>query len=292
MAETYQDTCWETLDVHCIEQGNKPSAPDSCINTEGTSRYQMSLDRPYLELGDISTNEIFDHESILQSMNDYLPPPSKFSRNRLCSSSPLEASGFHGAVISLLKPHKILAVSDELLNTVAFEFDQILGRSIQVLVGPKTDMIELSAAIKNTGHMQVAQINTVLYTSCGRELDVTAMLSPYVNVMSGSLGGCVLRIDCIRDGAGTSSPAFLLEDFGSYALGCGALSPQSAADAAARKQRRRQANAATGLENESEAQRQRARIGARVYGGGGGTLIPQPRPLSFAAAALVAGAAD
>ena len=246
-----------SVEVKSIEQIKKSSASDSCRHTKGKSRYEFELNGSFLELEDSKTGGLYN-DSIQQSMNDHLPPPSKFSRDQLFSSAPLKA--FQGAVVSLLKPHKIIAASEEFLHTVGLTSDQILGRSIQVLVGPKTDTIELSAAIKNTGHMQVAQINTILYTSSGQELEVTATLLPYVNVLSGSLGGCVLRIDCIRDGEGT----FLLEDFGSMASRDVACPPQSAADAAARRRCRRQANAATGLENESEAQGQRARRGARA----------------------------
>ena len=229
----------------------------ACKNGGGnTDIFDFALNSPYLELEPSSSKKIFSEESMQHSINETFPPPSKFSRAR---TTPLETRCCQGAVLSLLKPHKIIAASDEFLHTVGFTSDQILSRSIQALTGPKTDMIELSAAIKNTGHMQAVQISTVLYTSSGQELEVTATLSPYVNVLSGSLGGCVLRIDCIRDGAGTSCPAFLLEDFGAMDLGGGARPPQSAADAAARRRQRRQANAATGLENESEAQGRRER---------------------------------
>ena len=230
----------------------------ACKNGGGnTDIFDFALNSPYLELEPSSSKKIFSEESMQHSINETFPPPSKFSRAR---TTPLETRCCQGAVLSLLKPHKIIAASDEVLHIVGFTSDQILSRSIQALTGPKTDMIELSAAIKNTGHMQTVQISTVLYTSSGQELEVTATLSPYVNVLSGSLGGCVLRIDCIRDGEGT----FLLEDFGSMASRDVACPPQSAADAAARRRCRRQANAATGLENESEAQGQRARRGARA----------------------------
>ena len=238
-------TCSESVDNISISRANESDLFSVFKNGGGdTDDFDVALNSPYLELEPSSSREIFSEESMQQCMNETFPPPSKFSRARSSSSAPLETRCCQGAVLSLLKPHKIIAASDEFLHTVGFTSDQILSRSIQALVGPKTDMIELSAAIKNTGHMQAAQISTVLYTSCGRELEMTVTLSPYVNVLSGSLGGCVLRIDCIRDGAGTSSPAFLLEDFGAMALGSGALSPQSAADAAARRRRRRQANAA------------------------------------------------
>ena len=292
MARCEECTCTESVDNISISRANESGLFSVCKNGGGDKdAFDVALNCPYLELESSTSKEFFSEENMQQCMNETFPPPFKFSRARSNLSPPLETRCCQGAVLSLLKPHKIIAASDEFLRIVGFTSDQILSRSIQALVGPKTGMVELSAAIKNTGHMQTAQINTILYTSCGRELEVTATLSPYVNVLSGSLGGCVLRIDCIRDGAGTSSPAFLLEDFGAMALGSGALSPQSAADAAARLRQRRKANSATGLENESEAQGQRARIGARVDGGGGSALLSRPLPPPFSAAALVAGAA-
>ena len=291
MARCEECTCTESVDNISISRANESGLFSVCKNGGGDKdAFDVALNCPYLELEPSSSKEIFSEESMQQCMNETFPPPSKFSRARSSLSAQLETRCCQGAVLSLLKPHKIIAASKEFLHTVGFTSDQILSRSIQALLGPKTGMVELSAAIKNTGHMQAAQINTILYTSCGRELEVTATLSPYVNVLSGSLGGCVLRIDCIRDGAG-SSPAFLLEDFGAMGLGGGARPPQSAADAAAQGRQRRQANAATGLENESEAQGQRARIGARVDGGGGSALLSRPLPPPFSAAALVAGAA-
>ena len=203
LKQNKQGTCSERVNKSTLRV-DKPSAFDSLRVKEEGNHFEVALNCPYVELDETSSDGILD----------CLPPPCKFSRFRMKSSAPLENCCCQGAMISLLKPHKIIAASAEFLRTVGFTSDQIRSRTIRALVGPNTDMSELSAAIKNAGHMHSTQINTTLYTSCGTELEVTATLSPHVNVLSGSLGGCVLRIDSVRDGAGTSCPAFFLEDFG------------------------------------------------------------------------------
>ena len=148
-----------------------------------------------------------------------LPSPIKFSRARSLPSKSVENRCCQGVVLSLDKPHNFIAASPQFLKIVGFTFDQIRDHGIQGLVGPKTDTAVLFAAITNIRLMQSVAINTIIYTSQARELEIVATLLPHINFKSGILGSCLLRIDCIRDGDGTS---FLLEDFGANELWDGA----------------------------------------------------------------------
>ena len=67
-----------------------------------------------------------------------LPPPARFTNPRGVthySSKKPEAT----AIVSLQVPHKILAVSEELLSLLGFSEPEMCGRSIKIIQGPRTD---------------------------------------------------------------------------------------------------------------------------------------------------------
>jgi hypothetical protein len=173
------------------------------------------LTEPYLEFDSFGADEDpFKRTAFLESCSDYLPSPTKFSRSESTPLARMEASCCRGAILSLVKPHKILAVAPDILCIAGFTSDQICGRSINVLCGPRTDVALLTAAIKNTGHDHSSTIKTVLNSSTGAEQHVTATFSPYRRASEGSLGGCLMQIDCIYlPDLESSSPVFSLDDF-------------------------------------------------------------------------------
>ncbi len=194
MSEEFCEQCDDMADMHCIS--------DIC------------LIEPYSEIDPCcATEDPFSGTNFRENFNDTLPFPSKFSRSESISSIPIDANCCRGAIVSLLKPHKILAVAPDILNTTKFSSIQICGRSINVLFGPDTDVVSLNAAIKNTAHGQSSTLDTILCTSAGADLHVTATLSPYHRT-DRSLGGCLLQIDCIHlPDLGCSEPVFILDDF-------------------------------------------------------------------------------
>ena len=217
------------------------------------SMRDLCLSEPYDEIdSSFSCEVLFDDKSLRGSFNECLPSPSKFTRHKSMAYSCMDDKCCSGAIISILKPHKIITVSTEFLNTIEFSSSQICGRSIGVLFGPRTDTSSFTAAIKNTGLCQSATIDTILNTSAGADLRVTASFSPYRRPSDRSLGGCLLQIDCIHHGDESSpEPVLLLDDFTAL--------PDSASPStrtAQQRRLRREANLAAGRDNEAERRRQ------------------------------------
>ena len=213
--------------------------------------FDISISHPYYEIDQsLPGSRPFDDASLKQSFNEALPAPIKF--NKVSTPDTCHTSCGHGAIVSLLKPHKILAASNEFLNTVGFTSSQICGRSISSVFGPRTDTVRIMAAIKNTGHLETTEVNTVLYASNGREVDLCASFSPYFKSSEAHLGGCLLQIHFIQSGdAGNSHPVYILEDFGLASEFRPLASPKHASE----RLLRREANLATGLEIDAEGRR-------------------------------------
>jgi hypothetical protein len=176
----------------------------------------MLLTEPYLEFdSSCDSDDPFKRSIFAENFNDVLPSPTKFSRSESKTFAPTETSCCRGAIVSLVKPHKILAVASDILSMAEFSSDQICGRSINVLLGPRTDVASLNVAIKNTGHDQSSTLNTVLSSSTGADLHVTVTFSPYRRASDGSLSGCLLQIDCIYlPDLESPAPVFALDDVG------------------------------------------------------------------------------
>ena len=211
----------------------------------------LCLNQPYIEVNKDSV--LFDRDPYISSCDTFaMPPPSKFKHPTQSSSRSIETTCCHGAVISLMKPHRILAVSSELLRTLGFASDQLCGRSISTLFGPRTDSTIITAAIKSTTQLITKQISAVLYTYAGLEVHVSGAILPFSGASTGTPGGCLLRIDRIDSAdADGSHSVFLLDDLGFP--GAGSSPSAKVADIWARQE----ANRKTGLDNEAERRRQR-----------------------------------
>jgi hypothetical protein len=96
-------------------------------------------------------------------------------------------------VLSLVKPHKIISISTQMCDFFGFEEAEIVGRSFNLLQGPKTDVQAVTGAIKNTGVLISAQFATSLYARNGSELYTNASCVPYF-AGGGVLAGCKLQL--------------------------------------------------------------------------------------------------
>ena len=148
---------------------------------------------PYLEL-----------EGSKLSLEDELPPPKYYRRSTPCQNEVVTkklAPKLPTLILSLVKPHKILAVSKEACDFLGYGEEEISGRSVSMLQGPKTDTAGLCAAIKNTGVLSSGEFSTVIYARDGSELKIAAALVPYI-ADGGKLAGCKLQL--ILDNASES----------------------------------------------------------------------------------------
>jgi PAS domain S-box-containing protein len=131
--------------------------------------------------------------------DDELPPPQYYQRPQP-HSSPSEPQqrqnakrNIPTAVLSLVKPHKVLSISKELCDFLGFEAEEMLGRSLNLLHGPKTDAKIVTSAIKNTGLLTSGHFSTTLYARDGSERSIRASCVPYFGE-GGVLAGCKLQL--------------------------------------------------------------------------------------------------
>ena len=220
---------------------------------EGANVFELRLSQPYSEFDFSSEERPSDDHSFKKSLNEELPFPCKFKRNQ-----PEEVpSCRHGVMISLINPHAVLAASDGFLEMTGFCSSQVCGRSINTVFGPKTNTSEILAAIKNTSRLETTELNTVLYTSSGREIDLCAAVSPLYGKSGDCLRGCLLRINFINcAGRDAGSPILILEDFT-----CASTSDTPPLLKNESQRWRREANLMTGMENDAERRRQLLRRG-------------------------------
>ncbi len=76
---------------------------------------------------------------------------------------------------------------------LGFETEQMMGRSLNLLNGPKTDVKAVISAIKNTAALSAASFSTTLYARDGSELRISASCVPYFGE-GGVLAGCKLQL--------------------------------------------------------------------------------------------------
>jgi hypothetical protein len=142
--------------------------------------------------------------------DEELPPPQYYHRSvsqSTTSTSHEKESARNNiptAILSLVKPHKILSISSDFLG---FGAEEMMGRSLNLLHGPNTDAKALTGAIKNAGLLSSTKISTTLYSRDGSELCINASCVPYFDE-GGALAGCKLQLlpeenDYCLDEAGT-----------------------------------------------------------------------------------------
>ena len=155
---------------------------------------------------------VFYNEDMIKplSCEVELPPPQYFHRNQSHSSPSGSHQKEHAktnlptAVLSLVKPHKVLSISTEMCDFLGFGAEEMMGRSLNLLHGPKTDAKALTSAIKNTGVLSSSQFSTTLYSRDGSERRINASCSPYFGE-GGVLAGCKLQL--LPDGCSLADQA-------------------------------------------------------------------------------------
>jgi hypothetical protein len=135
-----------------------------------------------------------------------LPPPMPYIKRNVASFD-MEASERCGdlvaalhptsskfkAVVALQSPHSILFVSDPFVNWLGYTPQALVGRSLKILSGPKTDTFALHAAIKNAALLNFECIEAVVYGSSGVGHHVLVSCFPFMDV-DGVLLGCSLEV--------------------------------------------------------------------------------------------------
>jgi PAS domain-containing protein len=143
-----------------------------------------------------------DDQCASEYLREEFPPPMPYVKRRDISLD-IEASERCGdldptsskvrAVVALRSPHSILFVSDPFVKWLGYTPQELVGRSLRVLSGPKTDTFALHAAIKNAALLNFECIETIVYSSSGVSHHVLVSCIPFMD-MDGALLGCSLEV--------------------------------------------------------------------------------------------------
>ena len=110
-------------------------------------------------------------------------------------------------VVSLDAPHQILMSDSSFTNLLQYNAEEIMGRSVKFLFGPKTDSIKIHSAIKSASFSKETTIHVVLYSRFGEPRNIVFTCSPFKGY-SGDLQGCLI----VFENSGTISLQEALQD--------------------------------------------------------------------------------
>ncbi len=199
-------------DVHqSMQREGQSLLMDEYRTTSLTTRYFSDLFTDDTELSLRSrarkeSRKSVDDQCMTEYENEELPAPKSFIRRKDDKFDPekcekcgaLVASLFPTsskvrAVVTLKSPHTILSVSDSFGKWLGYTPQELVGRSLKVLSGPRTDTLALHAAIKNAALLNFECIEATIYASSGVGHHVLASCFPFLDE-DGTLLGCSLEI--------------------------------------------------------------------------------------------------
>jgi hypothetical protein len=109
------------------------------------------------------------------------------------------------AVVSLVTPHKLLIVSKEFCNLFGFFVENDLcGRAVRILQGPRTDPSLLLSGIKGAALSSTTRSNVVLYDRAGRDIELDIAFSLFLSgdiSGDGSSAGCLMELSLVPGGS-------------------------------------------------------------------------------------------
>jgi hypothetical protein len=152
---------------------------------------ECDLTMPYSEI--VTIPGVSDVPQLHGCDCEELPPPPSMGRSRKRTRKKKP-----NAVISLISPHKLLIVSEDLCALFRYTVEsEISGRAVKLLQGPRTDPTLIVAGIKGSALGASMVKNVILYDREGNAMELEASFSPY---QSGdeSLAGCLLELNQIE----------------------------------------------------------------------------------------------
>ena len=123
--------------------------------------------------------DIVAHEEF-PGLEQLLPPPKKYERKSSTTTSlDVKDSRSWTIEISICKPHRILYVSNEVSDLLEYPSHKICNRSISILQGPNTDILNLHSSFKSALMSVPSIVCIILYSSSGKEQELTAECSAH-----------------------------------------------------------------------------------------------------------------
>ena len=184
---------------------------DEYRSSLNTTRYLSEIFTDDIELCTRSktrkdSRKCMDDNCASEYETEELPPPMPYLSRRVATFD-MEASERCGdlvaalhptsskvrAVVAPRSPHAIFFVSDPFVKWLGYTPQELVGRSLKVLSGPKTDTFALHAAIKNAALLNFECIEAVVYDRSGVGHHVLVSCFPFMDV-DGVLLGCSLEV--------------------------------------------------------------------------------------------------
>ena len=103
-------------------------------------------------------------------------------------------------LVSLDAPYIVLTCDPDLAGMLGYTSDEIVGRSIKILHGPRTDTTKIGSAIKKSSFNQTTVIHSILYGRSGLGKTLSVTFSPYYDAW-GVLRGCTMYLLFLEQGA-------------------------------------------------------------------------------------------
>ena len=94
-------------------------------------------------------------------------------------------------LVSLDAPHIVLTCGPQLAGLLGYTAEEIVGRSIKILHGPRTETSKISSAIKRSSLNQTTAIQSILYGRSGLGKTLSVTCTPHYDAW-GVLRGCAM----------------------------------------------------------------------------------------------------
>ena len=153
---------------------------------------EVDINLPYAEIVTIAgVSDIPILCSLNDEEHDEPPGPGLSKRLRSRRAAPPPAPK---AVVSLVAPHKMLIISKDFCDFFGYTVEEeICGRAVKILQGPRTDPTALTSAIKSCATGLTTSKSVVLYGRDGTEVEVEATFAPYFGGEE-TLAGCLVEL--------------------------------------------------------------------------------------------------
>ena len=159
---------------------------------------ESQIAKPWRSLNCLQSNNSNRRAAVTAvTLEPDLPPPVYYQRHKTSHRDhkrrghPVDLSPVQ-VVVSLLRPHMIVHISDKLCERLDYKPNQVSSRSIRVLHGPQTNQAMLETSIKKTASMEKSTLGVKLYSSDGVAHETNAIFSPVA--VNGVPVACLIEV--------------------------------------------------------------------------------------------------
>ena len=97
-------------------------------------------------------------------------------------------------VVALTSPYQVIMSDSRFHDLLQFSADEMIGRSLNICMGPLTNSAKIDAAIRSSSSGKAATIHVVLYSRHGEARNIVISCSPFLG-HAGEQHGCLLELE-------------------------------------------------------------------------------------------------